>query len=128
MLRPGLYLYPLVLCPNFCQKVSNSLLLQNKLTFTAKTWALSSVSSLYWHQSKFSLLFFYFRTKVNKKMLCVLTIAMICSKLASLWKFQYFRRPIYSAVEHPWWSFYCKYSKLLSTFTKKLHHRCLLGF
>ena len=32
---------------------------------------------------------------------------MICSTLASLWKFQYFRRPVYNPVEHLWWSFYC---------------------
>ena len=62
----------------------------------------------------------------NKKTLCVVTIAMIYSNLAS--KFQYFRRPIYNPVEHLWWSFYCKNSKPLSIFTKKFHHRwCLLG-
>ena len=66
--------------------------------------------------------------KENKKTLCVVTIAMICSILASLWKFQYFWRPIYNPVEHRWWSFYCKNSKPLSIFTKKLHHRCLLVF
>ena len=44
----------------------------------------------------------------SKKTLCVVTIAVICSNLASLWKFQYFRRPIYNPVEHLWWSFYCK--------------------
>ena len=32
-------------------------------------------------------------TKLNKKTLCVVTIAMICSNLALLSKFQYFRRP-----------------------------------
>ena len=36
----------------------------------------------------------------NKKTLCVVTIAMIYFNLASLWKFQYFRRPIYNPVEH----------------------------
>ena len=66
--------------------------------------------------------------KSNKKTLCVITIAMICSSLASLWKFQYFRRSIYNPVEHLWWSFYCKNSEPLSIFTKKLHNRCFLGF
>ena len=65
---------------------------------------------------------------LNKKTLCVLTIAMICSNLTSFWKFQYFRRSTYNPVEHLWWSFYCKNSEPLSIFTKKLHHRCLLGF
>ena len=36
----------------------------------------------------------------NKKTLYVVTIAIICSNLASLWKFQYFRRPIYNPVKH----------------------------
>ena len=76
------------------------------------------------HMNKFTSRHF----KKNKKTLCVITIAMICSNLASIWKFQYFRRPIYNPVEHLWWSFYCKNSKPLSIFTKKLHHRCLLGF
>ena len=63
-----------------------------------------------------------------KKTLCVVTIAMICSNLASLWKFQYFRSSIYNPVEYLWWSFYCKNSKSLNIFTEKLHHRFLLGF
>ena len=66
--------------------------------------------------------------KSNKKTLCVITIAMICSSLASLWKFQYFQRSTYNPVEHLWWSFYCKNSEPLRIFIKKLHHRCLLGF
>ena len=45
-------------------------------------------------------------------------IAMICSTLDSLWKFQYFQKPIYNPVDHLWWSFYCKNSKPLSIFTK----------
>ena len=53
---------------------------------------------------------------------------MICSTLASLWKFQYFRRSIYNPVEHLWWSFYCKNNKPLSIFTKNLHRRCSLRF
>ena len=66
--------------------------------------------------------------KINKKTLCNLTIAMICSNLASFWKFQDFRSPIYNPVEYLWWSFYCKNSKPLSIFTKKLHHRCFTSF
>ena len=68
------------------------------------------------------------KTVINKKTPCVVTIAIICSNLASLWKFQYFRRPIYNPVKHLWRSFYWKNSKLLSIFIKKLHRRCLLGF
>ena len=37
---------------------------------------------------------------INKKTLCAVTIAIICSNLASCWKFLYFRRPIYNPVEH----------------------------
>ena len=37
----------------------------------------------------------------------VVTVAMICSTLVSLEKFQYFRRPIYNPTEHLWWGFYC---------------------
>ena len=66
--------------------------------------------------------------KDKQEKLCVVKIAMIYSTLASLWKFQYFWRPIYNLVEHLWWSFYCENSKSLSLFTKKLHHRCSLGF
>ena len=68
------------------------------------------------------------KRKKYKKTLCVVTIALICPNLASLWKFQNFRRSIYNPVEHLWWSFYSKNSKSLNIFTKKLHHRCLLGF
>ena len=64
----------------------------------------------------------------NKKTLCVVTIAIICSNLSSLWKSQCFRRPIYNPVKDLWWSFICKNSKPLSIFIKKLHRRCLLGF
>ena len=53
---------------------------------------------------------------------------MICSTLASLWKFQYFRMPIYNPVEHLWWSFYYGNSKPLSTFTKTLHRSYSLVF
>ena len=53
-----------------------------------------------------------------QKTLRVVTITMICSTLASLWKFLYFWRPIYNPVEHLLWSFYSKNSKPLSIFTK----------
>ena len=43
----------------------------------------------------------FFQTTLNNKQetLCVVTIAMICSTLASLWKSQYFQGPIYNPVE-----------------------------
>ena len=63
--------------------------------------------------------------KLYKKTLYVVTIAIICSTSPSPWKFQYSGRPVYNPVEHLWWSFYCKNSKPLSIFTKKLHHVCL---
>ena len=66
--------------------------------------------------------------KLKQETLRVVTIAMICSTLAWLWKFQHFRRPIYDPVEHLWWSFYCENSKLLNIFTRKLHRRCSLRF
>ena len=56
--------------------------------------------------------------KAEQEMLRVVTISMICSILASNWKFQYFQRLIHNPVEHLWWSFYCKNSKPLSIFTK----------
>ena len=56
--------------------------------------------------------------KMQQETLRVVTIAMICSTLTTLWKFQYFRRSMYNPVEHLWWSFYCKNSKPLSIFTK----------
>ena len=46
---------------------------------------------------------------------------MTCYTFASLWKFQYFRWPAYNPVEHLWWRCYCKNSKQLSIFTKKLY-------
>ena len=66
--------------------------------------------------------------KFNKKMLCVVTTAMICFNLAWLSKFQYFRSSIYKLVKNLWWSFYCENNKPLNIFTKKLHRRCPLGF
>ena len=44
------------------------------------------------HMNKFTSRHF----KKNKKTLCVITIAMICSNLASHWEFQYFQRSIYT--------------------------------
>ena len=44
----------------------------------------------------------------EKETLRVVTIAMVCSTLASLWKFQYFRKPIFNPVEHLWWSILSK--------------------
>ena len=69
---------------------------------------------------------FHFSNAFNTKQetLCVVTIAMICSTLASLWKSQYFQRPIYNPVEDLWWSLYCENIKPLSIFTKRLHLRC----
>ena len=64
----------------------------------------------------------------KQETLCVVTIAMICSNLASLWKSQYFQGPIFNPVEDLWWSLYCENIKTLSIFTKKLHRRCLHGF
>ena len=66
--------------------------------------------------------------KSKQETLHVVAIAIICSTLASLWKFQYLKRSIYNPEEHLWWSFYCKNSKQLSILTKKLHCRCSLGF
>ena len=66
----------------------------------------------------------------EQAVLHVVTIAMICSTLASLWKFQYFRGPICNPVKHVWWGFLIVYScncKPLSIFTKKLHRRYLLA-
>ena len=51
--------------------------------------------------------------QIKQESLRVVTIAMIFSTLASLlWG------SICNPVEHLWWSFYCKISKLLSIFTK----------
>ena len=66
--------------------------------------------------------------KQKQETLCLVTMAMICSTLASLWKSQYFQKPIYNPVEDLWWSLYCKNIKPLSMLTKKLHRRCLRGF
>ena len=40
-------------------------------------------------------------------------------RLISVWKFQYFLRPIYNPAKHLRWIFYCENSKPLSIFTKK---------
>ena len=69
-----------------------------------------------------------FRQSKKIKFKQIVTIEMICSTLASLKKFQYFRRPVYNPVEYLWHSFYCEKSRPLSIFIKSLHHRCSLGF
>ena len=69
-----------------------------------------------------------FSFETEQETLRVVTIAMISSTLASLWKYHCFRRPIYNLVEHLWWSFCCKNSKLLNIFTKMPHRRCSVGF
>ena len=56
--------------------------------------------------------------QIKQETLCVVTITMICSTLAWLWKSQYFWRPIYNPVEHLWWSFYCENGKPLSILRK----------
>ena len=68
------------------------------------------------------------KIQYKQETLRIVTIAMFCSALASLGKFQYFWRPIYNPVKHLWGSFYCKNSKPLSMFQKPLHGRCSLGF
>ena len=65
---------------------------------------------------------------VQGETLHIVTIAMFFSTLASLRKFQHFRRPIYNLAELLWWSFYCENSKPLAIFTKKLHRRRLCFF
>ena len=40
--------------------------------------------------------------ELEQETLCVVTIAMICSTVASLWKSQYFQRAIYNPVEDLW--------------------------
>ena len=59
-----------------------------------------------------------FESKFKQETLRVVTITMICSTLASSWKFQYFQKPIYNPDRYLWWSFYCKSSKPLAIFTK----------
>ena len=69
----------------------------------------------------------FLKTGTNKKTLCVKAITMICSDLASLWRFRYFPRPSRTSImEHR--TFMMELSKPLSIFTKKLHHRCMLWF
>ena len=66
--------------------------------------------------------------KDKQETLYVVIISMTCSTLASLWKFQYFRRPVHDPVKHLWWRFSCDNSKQLSIFTKNHYHRCSLVF
>ena len=60
----------------------------------------------------------WFDFRRNQKTLCVVTITMICLNLASLWKFQYFWRPIYNSLEYLWWNVYCENRKSLNIITK----------
>ena len=80
------------------------------------------ISFTNWKQmlSPWSVKSYLFRcnTKRKQEILRAVTITIICSTLASLWKFQYFQRPVYNSVEYLWRSFYCKNSKLFSIFTK----------
>ena len=66
-----------------------------------------------------------YRMKIEQETLRVVTIAMICSTLASLWKFQNFWRLIYNPVEQLWWSFCCENSTPACVFTKKFPSRML---
>ena len=72
--------------------------------------------------------YIYNCVEIKQETLRVVTIAVICSTLASLWKFQYFRKPIYNSVKYLWWSFYCENSKPFSIFTEKLHRWYSLWF
>ena len=65
-------------------------------------------------------LFFFSRYQIKQETLRVVTFAMIYSTLTSLWRFQCFQRPIYTPVEHLWWSSCCENSKPLCIFTKKM--------
>ena len=71
----------------------------------------------------------FFQTTLNTKQetLCVVTIAMICSTLASL-KISIFSEAYIKPVEDLWWSLYCENIKPLSIFTKKLDLRYSHGF
>ena len=71
--------------------------------------------------SKISLLNMWLLVQTKQETLRVVTIAMTCSTLASLWKFQYFKRGIYDPVKHLWWCIYWENSKPLSIFTRKHH-------
>ena len=64
----------------------------------------------------------------KQETLHVITFAIICSALGSLWNFQDFQRPIYNPVEHLWWSFYYENSKPLSIFRKKAPPQMLAWF
>ena len=105
-------------------------ILKLKQNLTIKFWILffnlSKIKNMRWHFGYTDYKYTVMKSstsiskenKNNKKTLCVVTIAIICSNLASLWKFQSFRRPIYNLVEHLWWSFYCK-NKALQYIHKK---------
>ena len=99
-----------------CRKRSDHLGTRSKNAFTLK------LIKIIVYNSRIS---FSKADEKKQETLHVVTIVMIYSTLASLWKFQYFRRPIYNQIVHLWWSFY---SKPWSIFTKKIHRRCSLGF
>ena len=74
--------------------------------------------------SQISLLNMWLLVQTKQETLRVVTMARICSTLASLWKFQYFKRGIYDPVKNLWWCIYWENSKPLSIFTRKLHRKC----
>ena len=107
--------------PNiFLQKLLREIFLLVSWDYNLNNWACMKTLTKFFK--------FYFSLNIKQETLCVVTIAMICSTLASLWKSQYFKRPIYNAVEDLWWSLYCENIRPLSIFTKKLHCRCSHGF
>ena len=58
-------------------------------------------------------------SSISHYSLRVVTIAMIYYTLGSLWKFQYFWRPVNNSVKHLWWRFNRQNCKPLSLFTNK---------
>ena len=64
------------------------------------------------------LLLYFWNPNYKQETLCLVAIAMICSTLGSLWKSQYFQRPICNPVKDLWWSLHCENIKPLSIFTK----------
>ena len=118
----------------FSVKISSRRVVKTKQYTLAGLFAslspLASVNFFFTFRFWYDVKYFYFHFLLKAAYfatLCVLTIALICSNLTSFWKFQYFRRSMYNPVEHLWWDFYYKNSEPLSIFTKKLHHRCLVG-
>ena len=97
---------------------------------------LKTASSIWWYFQSVQLAMNYkvdyglnkSESKIKTRTLRFLTIVMISSTLVSLWRFQYFPRPLYHPVEQLWWSFHCENIKSLSIFRKMFHHRYLLKF